>query len=284
MPGRPTRRPRVHSSGLPGPKGNRETFVWLAEAGRPGRRAERRGDRAHGASGGALSVAGDSDIEERPQRPDPTGSAPGARIEDGASPHGSAKNIAVFTHRRTEDTREALQTLIEDGGVPQALRCASTRRRLRKHALRAGPGGGGGCSHRHGAEDLCVVLGGGREHPVCALRSTRAQECSVFAINFVEIGALATVEPEDMCATGSPARRAAVTSWVATARDRSVHARGRGQRRTSTTSRSTAVWVSGSPSSPTRSTARRLAACAAMGSCSPRPRAPPATTSPMAVP
>jgi 23S rRNA (cytidine1920-2'-O)/16S rRNA (cytidine1409-2'-O)-methyltransferase len=24
------------SSGLPGPKGNRETFVWLAEAGRPG--------------------------------------------------------------------------------------------------------------------------------------------------------------------------------------------------------------------------------------------------------
>jgi 23S rRNA (cytidine1920-2'-O)/16S rRNA (cytidine1409-2'-O)-methyltransferase len=24
------------SSGLPGPKGNRETFVWLAEPGRPG--------------------------------------------------------------------------------------------------------------------------------------------------------------------------------------------------------------------------------------------------------
>jgi 23S rRNA (cytidine1920-2'-O)/16S rRNA (cytidine1409-2'-O)-methyltransferase len=24
------------SSGLPGPKGNRETFVWLAEDGRPG--------------------------------------------------------------------------------------------------------------------------------------------------------------------------------------------------------------------------------------------------------
>jgi 23S rRNA (cytidine1920-2'-O)/16S rRNA (cytidine1409-2'-O)-methyltransferase len=23
-------------SGLPGPKGNRETFLWLAEAGRPG--------------------------------------------------------------------------------------------------------------------------------------------------------------------------------------------------------------------------------------------------------
>jgi hypothetical protein len=23
-----------HSSGLPGPQGNRETFVWLAEAGR----------------------------------------------------------------------------------------------------------------------------------------------------------------------------------------------------------------------------------------------------------
>jgi 23S rRNA (cytidine1920-2'-O)/16S rRNA (cytidine1409-2'-O)-methyltransferase len=28
------------SSGLPGPKGNRETFVWLAEAGRPGARED----------------------------------------------------------------------------------------------------------------------------------------------------------------------------------------------------------------------------------------------------
>jgi 23S rRNA (cytidine1920-2'-O)/16S rRNA (cytidine1409-2'-O)-methyltransferase len=27
---------RFASSGLPGPKGNRETFVWLAEAGRAG--------------------------------------------------------------------------------------------------------------------------------------------------------------------------------------------------------------------------------------------------------
>jgi 23S rRNA (cytidine1920-2'-O)/16S rRNA (cytidine1409-2'-O)-methyltransferase len=25
-----------HSSGLPGPKGNRETFIWLAEPGRAG--------------------------------------------------------------------------------------------------------------------------------------------------------------------------------------------------------------------------------------------------------
>ena len=28
---------RLRPSGLPGPKGNRETFVWLAEAGRAGR-------------------------------------------------------------------------------------------------------------------------------------------------------------------------------------------------------------------------------------------------------
>jgi 23S rRNA (cytidine1920-2'-O)/16S rRNA (cytidine1409-2'-O)-methyltransferase len=28
------------SSGLPGPKGNRETFVWLAEEGRPGALAD----------------------------------------------------------------------------------------------------------------------------------------------------------------------------------------------------------------------------------------------------
>ena len=28
-----------HSSGLPGPKGNRETFIWLAEAARAGHEA-----------------------------------------------------------------------------------------------------------------------------------------------------------------------------------------------------------------------------------------------------
>jgi 23S rRNA (cytidine1920-2'-O)/16S rRNA (cytidine1409-2'-O)-methyltransferase len=29
-----------HSSGLPGPKGNRETFIWLAEPGRAGAAAD----------------------------------------------------------------------------------------------------------------------------------------------------------------------------------------------------------------------------------------------------
>jgi 23S rRNA (cytidine1920-2'-O)/16S rRNA (cytidine1409-2'-O)-methyltransferase len=32
-----------HSSGLPGPKGNHETFIWLAEPGRPGALLEREG-------------------------------------------------------------------------------------------------------------------------------------------------------------------------------------------------------------------------------------------------
>ena len=36
------------SSGLPGPKGNRESFVWLAEAGRAGERRRPRGRRARG--------------------------------------------------------------------------------------------------------------------------------------------------------------------------------------------------------------------------------------------
>ncbi len=64
------------SSGLPGPKGNRETFVWLARGGAwRGRRS-----RACGAGGRAVS-------EIRVAR--------------------------VFTHRRPDETRPALQALIE---------------------------------------------------------------------------------------------------------------------------------------------------------------------------
>ena len=40
-----------HSSGLPGPKGNRETFVWLAEPGARAARADVRRARGDGAQG-----------------------------------------------------------------------------------------------------------------------------------------------------------------------------------------------------------------------------------------
>ena len=64
------------SSGLPGPKGNRETFVWLAEGGRAG----------------ALDRAG---IEAAVQRG-------GAVI----------RTAAVITHRRPEVTADALAALL----------------------------------------------------------------------------------------------------------------------------------------------------------------------------
>ena len=61
-------------SGLPGPKGNRETFVWLAEAGRAGA-LER--PRRRGRGGGGLSV--------------------------------QARTVTVVTHTRTEQVAPALR-------------------------------------------------------------------------------------------------------------------------------------------------------------------------------
>ena len=58
-----------HSSGLPGPKGNRETFIWLAD---PARRARARATRA--------------ELER-----------------DGAGGR-AVREITVFTHRRPDDT------------------------------------------------------------------------------------------------------------------------------------------------------------------------------------
>ena len=63
------------SSGLPGPAGNRESFVWLAEPGRAG----------------AVD-----DLEAAARRAEP-----------------SMKTVAVFTHKRPEMTGGALRRVIE---------------------------------------------------------------------------------------------------------------------------------------------------------------------------
>jgi NAD+ kinase len=103
------------------------------------------------------------------------------------------RQITVLTHRRTEDTRETLERLIE-----QARAAAVTLRfdeeETRKHGL----------SERAGIVidapverdvELCVVLGGDGTI-LRALRHYAGTPVPVFAINFGEIGFLATVEPD----------------------------------------------------------------------------------------
>ncbi len=105
------------------------------------------------------------------------------------------REITVFTHRRPEDTRAALQRLAAaaaEAGVTLRIDAAETR----KHGLRAGPGIAVDAPVKDGVE-LCVVLGGDGTI-LGALQRYAGTDVPVFAINFGQIGFLATVEPDDL--------------------------------------------------------------------------------------
>ncbi len=104
------------------------------------------------------------------------------------------REITVFTHRRPEDTSAALRLLVAaaaDAGVTLRLDEEETR----KHGLRSGPGIAVNAPVKDEVE-LCVVLGGDGTI-LGALQRYAGTEVPVFAINFGEIGFLATVEPQD---------------------------------------------------------------------------------------
>ncbi len=104
------------------------------------------------------------------------------------------REITVFTHRRPEDTSAALGLLVAaaaDAGVTLRLDEEETR----KHGLQAGPGIAVDAPVKDGVE-LCVVLGGDGTI-LGALQRYAGTEVPVFAVNFGQIGFLATVEPQD---------------------------------------------------------------------------------------
>ena len=105
------------------------------------------------------------------------------------------REITVFTHRRVEDTTAVLERLAEqaaDAGVTLRLDEEETR----KHGLRAGPGIEVDAPVKDSVE-LCLVLGGDGTI-LSALQRYAATGVPVFAINFGEIGFLATVEPQEV--------------------------------------------------------------------------------------
>jgi NAD+ kinase len=101
----------------------------------------------------------------------------------------------VITHRRPQETASALQALI------RAARTAGMELRFsadetRKHRLE--PAEGIVTDHAWDDEvDLCVVLGGDGSI-LTALRRYAGRQVPVFAVNFGELGFLATIEPEDV--------------------------------------------------------------------------------------
>jgi NAD+ kinase len=105
------------------------------------------------------------------------------------------REMTVFTHRRPQDTSAALKQLAAaaaEAGVTLRMDAEETR----KHGLVAGPGLAVDAPVKDGVE-LCVVLGGDGTI-LKALQRYAGTDVPVFAVNFGEIGFLATVEPEDI--------------------------------------------------------------------------------------
>jgi NAD+ kinase len=105
------------------------------------------------------------------------------------------REMTVFTHRRADDTTDALELLIAraaEAGVTLRVDEDETA----KHRLSARPGLLVDAPAKDDVE-LCVVLGGDGTI-LRALRRYAGTSVPVFAINFGAIGFLATVEPQDI--------------------------------------------------------------------------------------
>ena len=104
--------------------------------------------------------------------------------------------MTVITHRRPSDTIEALRELI-DAAVQAGVTLRLDEEETRKHpSLRPGPGVELNAPVLDDVE-LCVVLGGDGTI-LRALRLYAGTSVPVFAVNFGEIGFLATVEPDEL--------------------------------------------------------------------------------------
>lgn len=103
--------------------------------------------------------------------------------------------MTVLTHRRVPETAVALGQLMacaEEAGVVLRFDAEETD----KHGIEAAPGIETDAEMRLDVE-LCVVLGGDGTI-LRALQRYAGTGVPVFAVNFGEIGFLATVEPEDL--------------------------------------------------------------------------------------
>jgi NAD+ kinase len=105
------------------------------------------------------------------------------------------REITVLTHRHPQDTTPALRRLIEQAGAA-GVTLRLDEEETRKHGIESGPGVEVNAPLKDEVE-LCIVLGGDGTI-LRALQRYAGTGVPVFAINFGEIGFLATIEPAEL--------------------------------------------------------------------------------------
>jgi len=108
---------------------------------------------------------------------------------------GAMRAMTVITHRRPDETSAALERLVAQA-APAGVTLRFDDDETRKHHLTARPGVAVDAPLSDDVE-LCVVLGGDGTI-LRALQRYAGTDVPVFAVNFGEIGFLATVEPEEI--------------------------------------------------------------------------------------
>lgn len=121
-------------------------------------------------------------------------SRPDATVPDSAAP-ALAKTVSVLTHSHPEQTAHALHELI-DAATASGVTLRFDEYETRKHGLTASDAVQVDVADDDDL-DLCVVLGGDGTI-LRALRRYAGRRVPVFAVNFGDIGFLATIEPEEL--------------------------------------------------------------------------------------
>jgi NAD+ kinase len=106
------------------------------------------------------------------------------------------KRVAVFTHRRTEQTGGALHELIE-AGRRAGVTLVMTEDEAAKHGVAGDDAVEIAGSLLDRDVDLCIVLGGDGTI-LTALRQFAGTGIPVFAVNYGEVGFLATIDPDGL--------------------------------------------------------------------------------------
>lgn len=112
-----------------------------------------------------------------------------------ALPLAGVREVSVLTHNRPAQTAGALEALI-DAAVTAGVTLRFDHNETAKHGLLAREGVAVG-TPENDTVDLCVVLGGDGTI-LRALRRYTGTGVPVFAINFGDIGFLATIEPDEL--------------------------------------------------------------------------------------
>jgi NAD+ kinase len=110
-------------------------------------------------------------------------------------PATGVREVSVLTHNRPAQTAGALEALV-DAAVKAGVTLRFDRNETDKHGLLAREGVVVG-TPENDTVDLCIVLGGDGTI-LRALRRYTGTGVPVFAVNFGDIGFLATIEPDEL--------------------------------------------------------------------------------------